>query len=240
MSVFVFMGLFFLLGGTAGAGPSLSDVEMLQKINNILNPRAFYAEVRMRANHKDGTIRRYQFFIRKKGNDRVRIYFKSPAREKGREVLRRGDNLWTYMPSIKKIIRVGNQESFMGGDFNNSDVLRLDLPSDYHVVKRAKTKNGFILFLKASSREVSYQKMDLYTDKNLMPLRQKLYSRTGTLIKELFYKKLKTYRNHTRPSLFVMKNHIRKTTTTLDFTTFRVVKGYPSSIFRRESLGEID
>ena len=46
-------------------------------------------------------------------------------------MLRNGDNLWVYIPNLKRATRVALRDSFQGGDFNNADVLRVNYEADY-------------------------------------------------------------------------------------------------------------
>jgi len=236
----LYLLLLLLVFPIISAANSLEDKKALVTVNNILNPHAFQAKVRMSSYDRSGKLRKYSFTIRKSGTQNTRVFFLAPPREKNREVLRQGDNMWTYLPNIKRILRVGSRDSFMGGDFNNSDLLRLDLPSDYKVISRKTTSRGILLTLQATGKEVSYQKMDLLTDNSYMPLEEKMYSRSGILIKVMTLSKVRNYTGHRRPSQFSMTNHIRRQKTVMNFEEFKVVKSFPRSVFTRESLGDID
>src|SRR4029453_127653 len=50
---------------------------------------------------------------------------------RGEGMLLVGENMWVYMPNLKRAIRVASRDSFQGGDFNNADALRVNYVADY-------------------------------------------------------------------------------------------------------------
>lgn len=70
-----------------------------------------------------------------KGMDYYLIYITSPARDKGQVFLKRKLELWNWMPSIGRMIKLPPSmmmQSWMGSDFTNDDLLKQSsLVSDY-------------------------------------------------------------------------------------------------------------
>ena len=69
-------------------------------------------------------------------------------------MLRNGDNMWLYMPNLKRAVRVASRDSFMGGDFNNADVLRVNYTADYTATLAEESKDAYVLELKAKGKFV--------------------------------------------------------------------------------------
>ena len=68
------------------------------------------------------------------GMDRTMILITGPAREKGTVFLRNGDEVWHYVPGIKKIIALpaAMVQSWMGTDFTNDALINAgSLVEDY-------------------------------------------------------------------------------------------------------------
>lgn len=62
-----------------------------------------------------------------KGNDLAVILIKSPAKDKGIVYLRRKKEVWNWMPSLEKIIKLPPSmmsQSWMGTDFTNDDLVK--------------------------------------------------------------------------------------------------------------------
>ena len=123
-----------LVGAALLAAPAYADpsaLDLMRSYDRIMGPENFDAVTRMVAHRDDGTVRSYKMAVLKKGDDKFRIAFQEPAAVVGQELLRQGDNLWVYMPNLKRAVRLANRDSFQGGDFNNADVLRVKYEADY-------------------------------------------------------------------------------------------------------------
>lgn len=68
------------------------------------------------------------------GMDKTMILITGPAREKGTVFLRNGDNVWHYVPGIKKVVALpaAMVQSWMGTDFTNDALINAgSLVEDY-------------------------------------------------------------------------------------------------------------
>ncbi len=62
-----------------------------------------------------------------KGNDFAMIYIQSPARDRGITFLKRGKEVWNWIPTLEKTIKLPPSmmsQSWMGTDFTNDDLVR--------------------------------------------------------------------------------------------------------------------
>lgn len=70
------------------------------------------------------------------GNDYSMIYITAPAREKGQVFLKRKSEMWNWVPTIERMIKIPPSmmmQSWMGSDFTNDDLVReSSLTEDYH------------------------------------------------------------------------------------------------------------
>lgn len=70
------------------------------------------------------------------GNDYSMIYITAPAKEKGQVFLKRQKEMWNWVPSIERMIKIPPSmmmQSWMGSDFTNDDLVKeSQLASDYH------------------------------------------------------------------------------------------------------------
>ena len=63
------------------------------------------------------------------GNDYYLILITEPARDKGQVFLKRNTDMWNWMPTISRMIKIPPSmmsQSWMGSDFTNDDVSRAD------------------------------------------------------------------------------------------------------------------
>jgi outer membrane lipoprotein-sorting protein len=70
------------------------------------------------------------------GNHYSLIYITAPAKEKGQVFLKRNKEMWNWVPSIERMIKIPPSmmmQSWMGSDFTNDDLVReSSLAKDYH------------------------------------------------------------------------------------------------------------
>jgi len=152
--------------GAADAAAPTAD-ELVRRYDEVMSPRTFDALMAMVAHRQDGSTRAYKMRVLKSGDDKTRVWFVEPASAKGQEMLKVGDNMWVYMPNLKRALRIASRESFQGGDFNNGDVLRVNYVADYNAKLVPSADDAlFALELTAKSSEASYDRIQLWLRKD--------------------------------------------------------------------------
>lgn len=168
--------------------------QILQKVDRNLEPESYESYRKLIDIQPDGTRKEYVLFSLKKGRDKVVALFLSPASDKGRITLRLGDNMWLYMPSVGKPIRITSLQSVTGSVFNNADILRVDYTTEYDVVSAEEQPDAYLLSLKAKTGEVAYDRLTMWVDrKMLLPTTIEAYAASGLLIKTLRFKDIKDF-----------------------------------------------
>jgi outer membrane lipoprotein-sorting protein len=146
-------------------------------------------------------------------DDKSRIWFKSPASVKGQEILRVGDNLWVYLPNLKRATRVANRDNFQGGDFNNADVLRVNYSKDYTAkLVPSEVADTWALELKAKSAETAYDSIKLWLRKpDGLPVKGQYFGTSGQMLRSAEFSEYAEFeKGYTRPAKVVMRNELVK------------------------------
>jgi outer membrane lipoprotein-sorting protein len=165
--------------------------------------------------------------------------FRKPEREKGREVLRVDDALWTYLPSVGKSLRIADRDSFAGGDFSNADILRVDWTAKYSTSLAKETPNQWIFDLVAKTPEAAYARMRLWVDKKTrQPIQQYYYDSSGTLLKRCQYGSVQDFGGVTRPAFLHMENVVTTQKTELRVLRLTTGQRFPDSRFAVDNLGK--
>jgi outer membrane lipoprotein-sorting protein len=173
---------------------ALDGEALLKKIDRNLNPESFESYRKLINIEPDGRKKEYTLFTIKKGVDKVASLFLAPASEKGRSTLRLGDNMWFYIPNVGKPIRITSLQSVVGGVFNNSDILQLDYAAEYDVEKVEEKGGEYLLFLKAKTKTVAYDRLKIWADKGkLLPTKIECLTEANMLIKTLYFKDHKDF-----------------------------------------------
>jgi outer membrane lipoprotein-sorting protein len=186
--------IFLAIGCLLPAMPAraVDGAQLLVQIDRNLNPES-YAMYRKLINiEPDGHKKEYTLFTVKKGLDKVAALFLAPASDKGRTTLRLGENMWLYIPNVGKPIRITSLQSVIGGIFNNADILGLDYSAEYNVEKVEEPGGEYLLYLKAKSKSVAYDRLKMWVDKGKkLPTKIECLTEAGMLIKTLYFKDVK-------------------------------------------------
>jgi outer membrane lipoprotein-sorting protein len=190
----------FILASSAWA---IDGTQLLKQVDRNLNPESYEMYRKLINVEPDGSKKEYTLFSVKKGQDKIAALFLAPASEKGRSTLRLGDNMWLYIPNVGKPIRITSLQSVVGGVFNNADILSLDYSAEYNVEKVDESGKEHLLFLKAKTREVAYDRLKMWIDKSKsLPTKIECLTEANMLIKTLYFKDMKDFGGGlTRPSV---------------------------------------
>lgn len=221
-----------------GVAPPTGE-EVLAKVDQILSPEHYSAEIRMTARRPGGETREYAYKVAKSGDDNLKLSFTAPATLSGHAALRRGSELWRYVPSLKRAMRISSRADFESGDFRNADVLRLRLARDYQVKAMRAEGELLILDLVAKTEDAGYDAMTLSVQaKDYMPVREDLYGASGKLLRVLECSAPKDFHGHRAPSLLKMTNMVaRGRTTDMEIVSLQREERMPESTFAVEALG---
>ena len=179
---------------TIPAYATIDGTQLLIQIDRNLNPESYEMYRKLINVEPSGRKMEYTFYSVKKGLDKIAGLFLAPASEKGRSTLRLGDNMWLYIPNVGKPIRITSLQSVIGGIFNNADILSLDYSAEYNVEKIQETGNEYLLYLKAKTKTVAYDRLKLWADKNRkIPTKIECLTEASMLIKTLYFKDIKDF-----------------------------------------------
>lgn len=168
--------------------------EILKKVDRNLEPESYEMYRKLINIDPGGDKKEFVLYSVKKGRDKVVALFLAPSSDKGRATLRQADNMWLYIPSVGKPVRITSLQSIIGGVFNNADILRLDYTEEYTAEGVEEQKDAYILALKARSNEVAYDKLKMWVDRKvLLPTKIEAYAASGLLIKTLYFKDIKDF-----------------------------------------------
>jgi outer membrane lipoprotein-sorting protein len=197
---------------SAGIAVAQNGDEILERVDRNLMPESFESYRKLINIEPDGSEREFILYTVKKGNDKVVSLFVSPASEEGRATLRLGENMWLYMPNVGKPVRITSLQSVVGGVFNNADILRLDYHLEYDVERMEETDEGYLLALRAKTKTVAYDSLEMVVEKKAMvPTKIECFASSGLLIKTLHFKEMKTFDGSLRrPSVVETDSPLQK------------------------------
>jgi hypothetical protein len=181
----------------------LDGTALLKQVDRNLSPDSYESYRKLINIEPDGKKKEFTLFTVKKGVDKVASLFIAPASEKGRSTLRLGENMWLYIPNVGKPIRITSLQSVVGGVFNNADILQLDYAAEYDVEKVEEAGGEHLLYLKAKTKTVAYDRLKIWADKkSVLPTKIECLTEANMLIKTLYFKDVKSFGGGiTRPAV---------------------------------------
>ena len=167
---------------------------VLQQVDRNLAPESYEMYRKLINIEPDGKKKEFVLYTAKKGRDSMVGLFLEPSSDAGRTTLRRGDNMWLFIPDVGKPIRITSLQSVVGGIFNNSDLMRLEFSTEYDVEAVEDKGETYLLSLKAKTDTVAYDRLSMVVDKaSLLPVTIEAYAASGMLIKTLHYSDVKDF-----------------------------------------------
>ena len=182
-----FLGVGLMVAPKEAAAQTASEV--IAKTDGIMFPQRFAGIFQMDVEREDGGHRLYEMQINRRGTSTL-LFFQKPEVEKGRKLLRVGEDMWMMLPNVKRPVRVSAKQNLMGGDFNNNDVLRLSLTEDFNATFGESTADTWQVVLTAKNGSITYAKVIAFVDKKTyIPLRYDYYTESGKHVKTMTYGK---------------------------------------------------
>lgn len=128
------------------------------------------------------------------GEDRSLVRVTAPKKDKGNGTLIDDDNMWSYSPKINRVIKVPSSmmgQSWMGSDFSNKDISRVDDIIDQydHSVVSQEELDGHIVY---QIESVPHEEAAVVWGKEVLTIRNdhvvlehSFYDQDGELVKKL-------------------------------------------------------
>ena len=173
---------------------ALEGQSILEQVDRNLAPESYEMYRKLINVEPDGKRKEFVLYTAKKGRDSMVGLFLEPSTDAGRTTLRRGDNMWLFIPDVGKPIRITSLQSVVGGIFNNADLMRLEFSTEYDVESIEEHGDTYTLSLKAKTDAVAYDRLAMVVDKaSLLPLTIDAFAASGLLIKTLRYSDIKDF-----------------------------------------------
>ncbi|EPA0983938.1 outer membrane lipoprotein-sorting protein [Vibrio parahaemolyticus] len=115
--------LFFLLFTSLSYAESAFDI--VQKSDQAMRGKSSYSEATMEIVRPDWT-RSMTMKSWTKGTELSLVLVTAPAKDKGSALLKRHREMWNWVPSIERVIKIAPSmlsQSWMGSDFTNDDLI---------------------------------------------------------------------------------------------------------------------
>jgi outer membrane lipoprotein-sorting protein len=202
--------LMLILTSTAS---SQSAAEIIERMEDLMRGESSYAEMTMTIERPRYT-REVSMKSWAMGNDYSLILITGPARDQGTTYLKRRNEIWNYVPTIDRTIKLPPSmlsQSWMGSDFTNDDLVRESSTiNDYeHRILREETlgehDTWVIELIPKPETPIVWGKVLIWVAKDgYMQIRVENYDQRGRLASTIEFDTIRNLGGRRLPTRLVM------------------------------------
>lgn len=204
--------MLMLVNPARAAEPSGSEI--VDRVEKLLWGKTLQGEFEMQVKTKTWQ-RTLQLRVWMDKPDRSFIRILSPAKEAGIGSLRIKTEMWNYLPSVERTIKIPPSmmlQPWMGSDFTNDDLVKeSSIVDDYtqNVIGTAEVNGNMVWQVEAIpkpeaavvwGRIVYWVQRDTY-----LPVKEEFYNERGELIRVMTFSEVKTLGGRTIPTRWEMR-----------------------------------
>lgn len=178
------------------------------------------------------------------------MYIMDPARDKGTVYLKRQKEIWYYIPSIERNIKMPPSmmnQSWMGTDMSNDDLVRKSsLAADYtHSSLGDETVNGVIchhiVLIPKEDADVVWGKVEMWVDKSLYNvMKQEQFDEDLILVNTMLASDVKELGGETIPTkMEIIPADKPNQKTVMEYNTIQFDVDIPDSYFSTQFMTRI-
>lgn len=213
---------------------SLSPQEIIQKADEVRNPSDnYYLDVQVTSSDSSPS----RFHVAVQGNNKTRIETIEPARDRGRNLLMLEENMWVFIPNLKREVRVSLNQK-LTGQAANGDISRMRWAEDYTPTIESENDDEWVIRLDANKKGLTYDKLRVWIKKgSFHPTKGEYLTSAGKLLKKVRYQGYKELAGRVRPSQIIIHDAVREGQLSTINIQQMEVKNFPNSIFNKRELG---
>jgi len=197
---------------SASSALSQDAEEIIRKVDQKMRGDYSYQELEMKVIRPEWE-RSISMKSWSKGSEYALILITAPAKEKGQVFLKRGTEMWNWMPSIERMIKIPPSmmmQSWMGSDFTNDDLVReSSIIQDYHhTLVGEEDYDGVNCWkIRLDPKEdapVVWGKIITWIDKDYNQRKVEYYDEEGKLINTMYLSDIKQMDDRKMPTHWEM------------------------------------
>ncbi|MFO7615569.1 MAG: outer membrane lipoprotein-sorting protein [Bacteroidales bacterium] len=209
----VIISISIAMVGNSSVAQELSAKEIVDRANQLANGETSFGNLKMTIVRPNWSreVEMKAWSIR---TEYSMIYITAPARDKGQVFLKRQNEMWNYMPSIDRMIKIPPSmmgQSWMGSDFTNDDLVRMNsIVEDFeHKITATESLDGYecwkIELIPKYDAAVVWGKIYLWiSKKEFYQLKGEYFDEDGGLVNTMIASDIKKMGDRFLPGKMVM------------------------------------
>ena len=228
VSVVVLLEALSISSALAGAAPE--PEEILKRVDEVRNPSESY---RMQVRISDSV-----FDVLLDGNSKTLVRTLEPARDQGRDMLMLREEMWAYIPNLKRAVRVSLSQK-LTGQAAHGDISRMRWSGDYAVTVEKETADSWTLFLTATKKGLTYEKIRVTVQKKTFhPVQAEYLTGAAKPLKRATFGGFKMIAGRVRPTELSIQSAVNQNDQSKIIVESMEKKSFPSSQFNPQRLGQ--
>ncbi|MBY0370381.1 outer membrane lipoprotein-sorting protein [bacterium] len=181
-----------------------------------------------------GDSQDHVFDVSTKGNEKTIIKTIAPTRDLGRDMLMVEQNMWAFIPNLKRAVRVSLSQK-LTGEAANGDISRMRWAQDYDAKIEKEDAKAWTLFLTANKQGLTYEKVRARVEKKTFrPLDAEYLTKADKVLKNAKFESYKPIAGETRPTVIAIQDAVQTDKSTRIEIESITVKDLPDSLFSVE------
>ena len=213
MKIILFACILLCLPVICMADPSAEEI--LEKADEVRSPQLDYkvfVNITSIKPGRDPRMTKYEVLI--KGRDKTLIKTLYPHVDRGTSTLMINYDLWVFLQTISKPLRISLQQRLIG-EVSNGDIARANFSGDYNPkilrIENIDEKEYYVLELFAKNERVTYHRVILWVQKdNFHPFKAEFYAVSGRILKTCSYENYRRVLGKLRPTRLVLDDPLVK------------------------------
>ncbi|MCJ7582659.1 MAG: outer membrane lipoprotein-sorting protein [Candidatus Aminicenantes bacterium] len=209
--------ILILLSVMAAAQVAPTGEEILRRVDSNIGSdnKISIAEMIIHTNRGSRSMKSKSWIM---GEEKSFTEYLAPARDAGTKMLKLEDQLWMYIPSTDRTIKISGhmmRQSVMGSDLSYEDMMEdTELLNLYNAnvigEENFLDRPCWILELTAKVEDIAYHKRKIWVDKErYVSLREDRFAKSGKLLKTFEAKNIKRIQNRWMPTHMIFKDVLK-------------------------------
>ena len=198
------------LPGAWAAGPCQPvHLEQVDRADRLLRGESSQGRMTLRVYKRGTATLKMKFWSR--GRSEFLVQLVAPSRLRGTATLKSGENLWSYLPRLDRVMRLGPSmmgASWMGSHLTNDDLVKeTELRRHYDCVSaEAQGEHLLVSLTPRPQAPVVWGRVEMkLRTQGSLPVRTRYYDERGTLRRTLRFSDVRTVGGRTVPTRLVVQ-----------------------------------
>jgi outer membrane lipoprotein-sorting protein len=229
--------------------------QIVAAADNVRNPNAAFRSTIRLTEYIQGRERDHDTLVVFSKEDpatrqfRNLVQYAEPARDAGKRVLLDGRSLWFFDPASKQSVRISPQQRLIG-QAAVGDVLTVNLAADYaptligteKMVDATRVERQcWHLDLEAANDRAVYNHVEYWVEQGTFnPVKEKLYSDSGRLLKIAYFRNFSKRLGAVRPIEQIIIDAVDTSLATTATLSDDVFQDIPDAWFQRDYLPRLE